>query len=99
VEEFPELLQAVNASPQPKHGVEHHILKDSRLVFAKARPLEPAKPRITEEEFAALEKAGIVLPVLWIRIRNNPNNLARSKSESKKKFGLDTDSDSDTDVE
>jgi hypothetical protein len=33
---------------------------DGRLVFAKARCLEPAKSRIAEAEFAALEKAGIV---------------------------------------
>jgi hypothetical protein len=30
-------------------------------------------------------------PVLWIRIRNNPNVLAGSESESEKKFGFGTD--------
>jgi hypothetical protein len=47
-------------APQHKHGVVHHILRDSRPLFAKARCLEPAKRRIAKEEFAALEKAGIV---------------------------------------
>jgi hypothetical protein len=42
------------------HGVVHLILTDGRPVFAKARRLEPAKRRIAEEEFAALEQAGIV---------------------------------------
>jgi hypothetical protein len=60
VEEFPELLRPPSAAPYPKHGVVHHILTDGRLVFAKARRLEPAKCRIAEEEFAALEKPGIV---------------------------------------
>jgi hypothetical protein len=40
--------------------VVHHILTDGRLVLAKAHHLEPAKCHIAEEEFAALEKAGIV---------------------------------------
>jgi hypothetical protein len=55
--EFLELLQPSSAAPQPKHGVVHHILTDGRPVFAKARRLEPAKCRITKEEFATLEKA------------------------------------------
>jgi hypothetical protein len=59
-EEFPQLLQPSSAAPQPTHGVVHHILINGRPVFAKARRLEPAKRRIAEEEFAALEKAGIV---------------------------------------
>jgi hypothetical protein len=42
-------------APQPKHGVLHHILTDGRPVFAKARRLE--------EEFTALENAGLSLLV------------------------------------
>jgi hypothetical protein len=42
VEEFLELLRLSSAAPQPKHGIVHHILTDSRLVFAKACWLEPA---------------------------------------------------------
>jgi hypothetical protein len=60
MEEFPQLLRLSMAAPQSMHGVVHHILMDSRPVFAKACRLEPAKHRIAEEEFAALEKAGIV---------------------------------------
>jgi hypothetical protein len=59
-EEFQELLRLSSAVSQPTHGVVHHILTDGISVFAKASRLEPAKCRISEEEFAALEKAGIV---------------------------------------
>jgi hypothetical protein len=59
-EEFPQLLRPSSTAPQPTHGVVHHILTDGRPVFAKARRLEPANRRIAKEEFAALEKAGIV---------------------------------------
>jgi hypothetical protein len=38
----------------------HHIKTNGRPVFAKVRRLEPAKRKVAEEEFAALEKAGIV---------------------------------------
>jgi cleavage and polyadenylation specificity factor subunit 1 len=40
--------------------VVHHIITNGRLVFAKARRLEPAKRHIAEEEFAAVKKAGII---------------------------------------
>jgi Reverse transcriptase (RNA-dependent DNA polymerase) len=60
-EEFPGLVRpAAAAAPQPRHGVVHHIETNGRPVFAKARRLEPAKRKVAEEEFAALEKAGIV---------------------------------------
>jgi hypothetical protein len=59
-EEFLELLRPSSAAPQPKHGVVHHILTEGRPVFAKASRLEPAKRCIAEEEFATVEKAGIV---------------------------------------
>jgi cleavage and polyadenylation specificity factor subunit 1 len=59
-EEFPQLLQPSTVAPQPSHGVVHHILTDGRQVFAKAHLLELAKRRVAEEEFATLEKAGIV---------------------------------------
>jgi hypothetical protein len=55
-EEFPQLLRPSTAAPQPTHGMVHHILTDGRPVFAKAHHLEPAKHRIAEEEFAALEQ-------------------------------------------
>jgi hypothetical protein len=60
LEEFPELVRLSTSAPQPHHGVVHHILTTGRPVFAKARRLEPAKRRVAEEEFSALEKAGIV---------------------------------------
>jgi Reverse transcriptase (RNA-dependent DNA polymerase) len=40
--------------------VGHHIETNGRPVFVKARHLEPAKRKVADEEFAALEKAGIV---------------------------------------
>jgi hypothetical protein len=40
--------------------VVHHIKTNVRPVLAKAWRLEPAKRKVAEEEFAALEKAGIV---------------------------------------
>jgi hypothetical protein len=60
LEEFPELVRPLTAAPQPRHGVVHHIETNGRPVFAKAQRLEPAKRKVAEEEFAALEKAGIV---------------------------------------
>jgi hypothetical protein len=58
--EFLQLLRPSTAAPQPTHRVVHHILTDGRPVFAKACHLEPAKRCIAEEEFTALEKAGII---------------------------------------
>jgi hypothetical protein len=40
----------------------HHIDTDSAApVFARPRRLDPEKHRITEEEFLAMEKVGIIL--------------------------------------
>jgi hypothetical protein len=58
--EFPELVQPSSAAPHRHHGVVHHILTTGRPVFAKNRCLEPAKRGVAEEEFATMEKAGIV---------------------------------------
>jgi hypothetical protein len=60
LKEFPELLWPSSPAPEPKHCVVHHILTNSRQVFAKTCCLELAKPCIAEEEFTALEKTGIV---------------------------------------
>ncbi len=47
--------------PKPLRGVVHHIDTGSAApVFARPQPLDPEKYRITEEEFLALEKAGII---------------------------------------
>ncbi len=48
------------APPKPLHGILHHI--DTGIaapMFARPRRLDPEKHRIAEEEFLALEKAGI----------------------------------------
>jgi hypothetical protein len=61
LEEFPSLLRPNAAPPKPLHGVVHHIDTGSAApVFARPRWLDPEKHRITEEEFLALEKAGII---------------------------------------
>jgi hypothetical protein len=47
--------------PKPLHGVVHHIDTGSAApVFARPRRLDPEKHLIAEEEFLALEKAGII---------------------------------------
>jgi hypothetical protein len=61
LEEFPSLLRPSAAPPKPLHGVFHHIDTGSAApVFAHPRRLDPEKHRIAEEEFLALEKAGII---------------------------------------
>jgi hypothetical protein len=67
LEEFPSLLRPSAAPPKPLHGVVHHIDTGSVApVLARPRRLDPEKHRIAEEEFLALEKAGI------IRCSNSP---------------------------
>jgi hypothetical protein len=61
LEEFPSLLRPSAAPPKPLHGVGHHIDTGSAApVFARPRRLDPEKHCIAEEEFLALEKAGII---------------------------------------
>jgi hypothetical protein len=60
-EEFPSLLRPSATPPKLLHGVVHHIDTGSAApVFARPRRLDPEKHRIAEEEFLALEKAGII---------------------------------------
>jgi hypothetical protein len=61
LEEFPSLLRPSATPPKPLHGVVHHIDTDSAApVFARPWRLDPEKHSIPEEEFLALEKAGII---------------------------------------
>ncbi len=61
LKEFPSLLRPSAAPPKPLHGVVHHIDTGSAIpVFARPRRLDLEKHRIVEEEFLALEKAGII---------------------------------------
>jgi hypothetical protein len=61
LEEIPVLLRASGAPPKPLHGVVHHIDTGSAApVFACPQRLDSEKHRIAEEEFLALEKAGII---------------------------------------
>jgi cleavage and polyadenylation specificity factor subunit 1 len=61
LEEFLSLLRPSAAPPKPLHGVVYHIDTGSAApVFARSRRLDPEKHRIAEEEFLALEKAGII---------------------------------------
>jgi hypothetical protein len=60
-EEFPSLLRSSAAPPKPLHGIVYHIDTGSAApVFTGPRRLDPEKHRIAEEEFLALEKAGII---------------------------------------
>jgi hypothetical protein len=55
------LLHPGAAPPKPLHGVVHHINTGSAApVFARPWWLDPEKHSVTQEEFLALEKAGIV---------------------------------------
>jgi hypothetical protein len=61
LEEFPSLLRPSAAPPKPLHSVVHHIDTGSAApVFTRPWRLDPEKHRIAEEEFLALEKAGII---------------------------------------
>ncbi len=61
LKEFPSLLRPNAAPPKPLQGVVHHIDTGSTApVFARPRGLDPEKHCIAEEEFLALEKAGII---------------------------------------
>ncbi len=61
LEKFPSLLRPSAAPPKPLHGVLHHIDTGSAApVFARPQRLDPEKHHIAEEEFLALEKAGII---------------------------------------
>ena len=68
--EFPTLLRPGTDTPQPLHGVSHHIDTGSATpVFARPRRLDPEKHAVAEAEFLALEKAGIIHlgrpPYIW----------------------------------
>jgi hypothetical protein len=55
------LLGPSTAPPKPLHGVVHHINTGSTApVFACPQRLDLEKHSITEEEFLAMEKAGII---------------------------------------
>ena len=61
LQKFPSILRAGTVTPNPTHGVEHHIHTGSHPpVFAKARRLDPQKLAIAKAEFKALESAGII---------------------------------------
>jgi hypothetical protein len=62
LEEFPLLLCPSTAPPKSLHSVVHHIdTGRAAPVIARPRRLDPEKHCIAEEEFLALEKAGIIL--------------------------------------
>ncbi len=55
------LLRPSATPPKPLHGVVHHIDTGSAApVFARPRQLDPEKHCIAEEEFLAMENAGII---------------------------------------
>uniref|UniRef100_A0A669CFS1 Gypsy retrotransposon integrase-like protein 1 n=1 Tax=Oreochromis niloticus TaxID=8128 RepID=A0A669CFS1_ORENI len=58
--EFPSLTVPNFSNTATKHGVEHYIPTVGPPVFARARRLDPAKLSVAREEFAAVERLGIV---------------------------------------
>jgi hypothetical protein len=79
LKEFPTVLRPSAAPPKLLHGVVHHINTGSAApVFARPRRLDPFKHRITEEEFLAMEKAGICSNSPWV----SPLHLVPKKDGS-----------------
>ncbi|XP_053734725.1 uncharacterized protein LOC128767052 [Synchiropus splendidus] len=58
--DFPSLTTPAFSSSVAKHGVEHFIPTVGPPVFARARRLDTAKLAIAKEEFATMERLGIV---------------------------------------
>ncbi|KAK7930700.1 hypothetical protein WMY93_007095 [Mugilogobius chulae] len=58
--EFPSLTTPAFSSVVAKHGVEHFIPTNGPPVFARARRLDAVKMAIAKEEFATMERLGIV---------------------------------------
>ncbi len=58
--EFPVLTTTMFSSAVAKHGVEHLITTAGPPVYARARRLDAAKLAIAKEEFATMERLGIV---------------------------------------
>jgi hypothetical protein len=57
---FPSIVGDGKGTPWPRHGIRHFVETSGRLVFAKARRLDPDKLKFAEAEFRSLEAAGIV---------------------------------------
>ena len=62
LEEFPEVLFSDGfTATKPRHGVRHHLLTNpGPPVFSKPRRLDPEKLAAAQEEFSAMERAGII---------------------------------------
>ncbi|XP_061902030.1 uncharacterized protein LOC133649214, partial [Entelurus aequoreus] len=58
--DFPSLITPAFSTADTKHGVEHFIPTMGPPVFARARRLDAAKSTIAKEEFATMERLGIV---------------------------------------
>ncbi|XP_061568530.1 LOW QUALITY PROTEIN: uncharacterized protein K02A2.6-like [Cololabis saira] len=58
--EFPRLIKPVFSTATTRHGVEHYITTTGPPVFARARRLDTQKLAIAKEEFASMERLGIV---------------------------------------
>jgi hypothetical protein len=57
---FPAIVGDGKGKPSPKHKIRHTIETTGRLVFAKARRLDPDKLRQAEANFRELEAPGII---------------------------------------
>ena len=60
--EFPNVAKPINTIKHITHGVFHHLRTTGPPVFARPRPLPPAKYKAAKREFEALIEAGICRP-------------------------------------
>lgn len=58
--EFSDVTTPTFSSAATRHGVEHHISMEGPPVHARACRLDPRKLAIAKDEFAAMEKLGII---------------------------------------
>ena len=82
LEEFPDVLSSDGfTATKPRHGVRHHLLTNpGPPVFSKPRRLDPEKLAAAQEEFSAMEKAGIIQRATspW----SSPLHMVKKKGES-----------------
>ena len=60
LDSFPEVLNESKNLPKPTHGVYHHLETEGRPVTAKYRRLDPERLAAAKQEFADLERQGVV---------------------------------------
>lgn len=62
LKDYPEITKPPSFSEPSRHGVFHHIETTGSPVFARARPLPPARYNKVKEEFRVMQEMGICRP-------------------------------------